>query len=72
MDVAALEDLLLRVARLAEDLPEMLMLRLEPVIVGPPSPWHGGRALVVAGGRGLVGPPTARVEPGPRRMRSLD
>jgi acyl-CoA synthetase (NDP forming) len=72
VDVAALEDLLLRVARLADDLPEVLLLRLEPVIVGPPSPWHGGRSLVVAGGRGLVGPPTARVEPGPRRMRSLD
>ena len=35
-----------------------------------PSPWHGGRSLVVAGGTCTVGPPTARVEPGPRRMRS--
>jgi acyl-CoA synthetase (NDP forming) len=70
VDVGALEDLLLRVARLAEDRPEVLQLRLEPVIVGPPSPWHGGRSLVVAGGRGFVGPPTARVDPGPRRMRS--
>jgi acyl-CoA synthetase (NDP forming) len=70
VDVAALEDLLLRVARLAEDLPEVLRLTLQPVIVGPPDPWHGGRSLVVAGGTALVGPPTARVEPGPRRMRS--
>ena len=38
VDVAALEDLLLRVARLADDLPEVLRLRLEPVIVGPPQP----------------------------------
>jgi hypothetical protein len=43
---------------------------MEPVIVGPRDPWHGGRSLVVAGGNGLVGPPTARVDPGPRRMRS--
>ena len=70
VDLAALEDLLLRVARLAENLPEVLRLRLEPVIVGPANPWHGGRSLVVAGGTGRVGPPTARVEPGPRRMRS--
>jgi acyl-CoA synthetase (NDP forming)/RimJ/RimL family protein N-acetyltransferase len=71
-DVAALEDLLLRVARLADDLPEVLALSLEPVLVGPPHPWHGGRSLVVAGGAATVGPPTARVDPGPRRMRSTD
>ncbi|WP_346619090.1 bifunctional GNAT family N-acetyltransferase/acetate--CoA ligase family protein [Blastococcus montanus] len=70
VDLAALEDLLLRVARLADDLPEVLRLTLEPVIVGPANPWHGGRSLVVAGGAALVGPPTARVDPGPRRMRS--
>jgi acyl-CoA synthetase (NDP forming)/RimJ/RimL family protein N-acetyltransferase len=70
VDVAALENLLLRVARLADDLPEVLRLRLEPVIVGPAHPWHGGRSLVVAGGTCTVGPPTARVDPGPRRMRS--
>ena len=45
-------------------------LGLEPVIVGPREPWHGGRSLVAAGGTALVGPPTARVDPGPRRMRS--
>jgi acyl-CoA synthetase (NDP forming)/GNAT superfamily N-acetyltransferase len=70
VDVAALENLLLRVARLADDLPEVLRLRLEPVIVGPPNPWHGGQSLVVAGGTCTIGPPTARVAPGPRRMRS--
>ncbi|WP_040339753.1 bifunctional GNAT family N-acetyltransferase/acetate--CoA ligase family protein [Candidatus Blastococcus massiliensis] len=70
VDTAALEDLLLRVARLADDLPEVLRLTLEPVIVGPANPWHGGRSLVVAGGTASIGPPTARVEPGPRRMRS--
>jgi acyl-CoA synthetase (NDP forming) len=71
VDVAALEELLLRVARLADDLPEVLHLALYPVIVGPPKPWHGGRSLVVAGGTIRVGPPTARVDAGPRRMRSL-
>ncbi|RBY88011.1 GNAT family N-acetyltransferase [Blastococcus sp. TBT05-19] len=70
VDTGALEELLLRVARLADDLPEVLRLTLEPVIVGPPNPWHGGRSLVVAGGTARVGPPTARVDPGPRRMRS--
>jgi acyl-CoA synthetase (NDP forming)/GNAT superfamily N-acetyltransferase len=70
VDLAALEDLLLRVARLADDLPEVLRLRLEPVIVGPADPWHGGRSLVVAGGTCTIGPPTARVDPGPRRMRT--
>jgi acyl-CoA synthetase (NDP forming) len=70
VDVAALEDLLLRVARLADDLPEVLALSLDPVIVGPAKPWHGGRSLVVAGGTVRVGPPTARVAPGPRRMPS--
>jgi len=70
VDLEALEDLLLRVARLADDLPEVLRLTLEPVIVGPPHPWHGGRSLVVAGARGVVGPPSARVDPGARRMRS--
>lgn len=70
VDTASLEDLLLRVARLAEDLPEVLRLTLDPVIVGPANPWHGGRSLVIAGGTCVVGRPTARVDPGARRMRS--
>ncbi|SEO38956.1 GNAT family N-acetyltransferase [Trujillonella endophytica] len=70
VDVAALEDTLLRVARLADDLPEVLSLTLDPVIVGPAQPWHGGRSLVIAGATASVGRPTARVDPGPRKMRS--
>jgi acyl-CoA synthetase (NDP forming)/RimJ/RimL family protein N-acetyltransferase len=70
VDVAAVEDLLLRVARLADDLPEVLSLTLDPVIVGPADPWHGGRSLVIAGAMARVGQPTARVDPGPRKMRS--
>ena len=71
VDVAAIEELLLRVARLADDLPEVLGLTLEPVIVGPPNPWHGGRSLVVAGVWVRCGPPTGRLAPGPRQMRPL-
>jgi acyl-CoA synthetase (NDP forming) len=41
VEVAALQDLLLRVARLAEDVPEMAEMDLNPVIVGP------GRAVSV-------------------------
>jgi acyl-CoA synthetase (NDP forming) len=70
VDVAAVEELLLRIARLADDLPEVLALSLEPVIVYPATPWHGGRSLVVAGAAVRVGPPTARLDPGPRRLRS--
>ncbi|CAN5285524.1 bifunctional GNAT family N-acetyltransferase/acetate--CoA ligase family protein [soil metagenome] len=61
VDVRALEELVLRVARLADDLPEVLGLDLEPVIVAE----HG---LSVAGARARVGQPTARVAPGPRRL----
>jgi acyl-CoA synthetase (NDP forming) len=68
VDTAALEELLLRVARLGDDLPEVLSLTLEPAIVGPADPWHGGRSLVVAGATVRIGPPTARIDTGPRRM----
>jgi acyl-CoA synthetase (NDP forming)/GNAT superfamily N-acetyltransferase len=68
VDTDALEDMLLRVARLGDDLPEVLALSLEPVIVGPRDAWHGGRSLVVAGAAVRVGPPAARVDTGPRRM----
>ncbi|HYT10515.1 MAG TPA: acetate--CoA ligase family protein, partial [Mycobacteriales bacterium] len=59
---AALEDLLLRVSRLAEDLPEVLGLELNPVLVA-----RDGLAVLSA--RVTVGPPTARADPGPRRLR---
>jgi acyl-CoA synthetase (NDP forming)/RimJ/RimL family protein N-acetyltransferase len=68
VDTNALEELLLRVAQLGDDLPEVLSLTLEPVIVGPADAWHGGKSLVVAGAAVRVGPPTARIDPGPRRM----
>jgi acyl-CoA synthetase (NDP forming)/GNAT superfamily N-acetyltransferase len=62
VDVGALADLLLRVSRLAEDLPEVLGLELNPVLVAR-------RGLAVLSARVTVGPPTARADPGPRRLR---
>jgi acyl-CoA synthetase (NDP forming)/GNAT superfamily N-acetyltransferase len=61
VDTAALTDLLLRVSRLAEDLPEVLALELNPILVGR-------AGLDVLAGRVTVGSPTARADPGPRRL----
>ena len=46
VDVAALEDLLARLARLADDVPEVAALELNPVIAAP-----GGAAVLAATGR---------------------
>jgi acyl-CoA synthetase (NDP forming) len=62
VDVAALEDLLLRVSRLAEDVPEVLAMHLEPVLVA-------ASGLEVLSAAIRVGPVTGRVDPGPRRLR---
>ena len=62
VDVAALEQLLLRVARLADDLPEVAELELNPVIVAP-------CGTSVLGATARVAVPAARLDTGPRRMR---
>jgi acyl-CoA synthetase (NDP forming)/GNAT superfamily N-acetyltransferase len=62
VDTAALTDLLLRVSRLAEDLPEVLRLEFNPVLVAR-------TGLDILSARITVGPPTARADPGPRRLR---
>ncbi|MFL6127873.1 MAG: GNAT family N-acetyltransferase [Mycobacteriales bacterium] len=62
VDTSALTDLLLRVSRLAEDLPEVLALELNPVLVA-----RTGLDILTA--RVTVGTPTARADPGPRRLR---
>src|SRR5262249_43749102 len=62
VNTAALQDLLLRVARLADDLPEVLAAELSPVLASP----AGG---AVRSARVRVGPPTSRVAAGPRRLR---
>ena len=61
-DVAALEDLLLRVGRLAEDLPEICSLRLDPVLVGA----RGVHCLAAQIG---VRAAVERPDTGPRRLR---
>ena len=61
MDVAALEDLLLRVSRLADDLPELARLELNPVLATP-------SGVAVLSGCARLAPPVARRDPGVRRL----
>jgi len=60
-DTAALQDLLLRVARLAEELPDLAELLLDPVLVG-----RHGVTVLHAGARLL--PAEVDPERGPRRL----
>ena len=57
-----LEELVLRIGKLAEDLPEVRSLVLEPVLASP-----GGVAVI--GARVVLGPPPHRQDSGPRRLR---
>ncbi len=52
VDTAALEDLLLRASWLADDLPEVARLDLEPVLAGPHGAVVGGARLRLAGPHG--------------------
>ncbi len=61
VDVAALELLLMRVARLADDLPEVASLTLNPVIVSKSS-------LTVLSAEVVVGRGLPRVDAGPRKL----
>jgi acyl-CoA synthetase (NDP forming) len=61
VDVGALEDLLARLARLADDVPEVSALELNPVIAAP-----GGAAVLAATGR--LARPAARAERGARAL----
>ncbi|MEV4314626.1 GNAT family N-acetyltransferase [Actinocrispum sp. NPDC049592] len=63
-DLVALEDLVLRVAALAEDIPEVRSLELDPVVAS-----DKGANVVYA--RVLIGPPPSRHDTGPRRLRKL-
>jgi acyl-CoA synthetase (NDP forming)/RimJ/RimL family protein N-acetyltransferase len=60
----ALADLVLRVAALAEDVPQVRWLALEPILAGP----AGAQAV---GARVKVGAPPSQQDSGPRRLRSL-
>ncbi|MBA2446040.1 MAG: GNAT family N-acetyltransferase [Nocardioidaceae bacterium] len=62
VNVAALEQLLLRVARLADDLPEVAELELNPVIASA-----SGLSVLSASAR--VASPAVRLDAGPRRLR---
>jgi acyl-CoA synthetase (NDP forming) len=61
VDKAALEDLLLRLGLLADDLPELAELRLEPVVVAP-------SGLAVLGATAVLRRPEARTERDARRL----
>jgi acyl-CoA synthetase (NDP forming) len=62
VDLGAAEDLVARVGRLAEDLPELLALTLDPVLVA-------GSGLTVLAATARIGQATARADAGPRRLR---
>lgn len=65
VDVAALEDLLLRAARLADDLPEVARLELNPVVA------HASGAAVLDASLRLARPLGRRPILEPRRLSSL-
>ncbi|CCH29063.1 GNAT family N-acetyltransferase [Actinosynnema sp. NPDC047251] len=62
-DLPALEDLVLRLAALAEDLPEVRELALEPVLAS-------AAGAYVSNARVTLGPPPSKHDSGPRRLRS--
>ena len=64
VDLEALADLVIRVAALAEDLPRVRWLALEPILAST-----DGAQVVRA--RVKVGPPPSQQDSGPRRLRSL-
>ena len=61
-DLAAMEELVRRVGKLAEDLPEVRALTLEPVLAA-------ATGVSVVGARVVLGQPPRRDDTGPRRMR---
>jgi acyl-CoA synthetase (NDP forming)/GNAT superfamily N-acetyltransferase len=63
VDLSALEDLVLRLAALAEDLPEVRALVLEPVLAS-------AAGAFVSSARITLGAPPSRHDTGPRRLRS--
>lgn len=63
-DLSALQDLVLRVAALAEDHPEVRSLSLDPVLASP-------EGAFVTNARIVLGPPPSRPDSGPRRLRQI-
>jgi acyl-CoA synthetase (NDP forming)/RimJ/RimL family protein N-acetyltransferase len=64
-DLAALQDLVLRAATLAEDNPEVRSLSLDPILASPDGAF-------VANARLVLGPPPSRPDTGPRRLRAIN
>jgi acyl-CoA synthetase (NDP forming)/RimJ/RimL family protein N-acetyltransferase len=64
-DLGALADLVLRVAALAEDVPQVRWLALEPILAGP-------AGVQAVGARVKVGGSLSRHDSGPRQLRSLE
>ena len=62
LDTGGLEDLLLRLSRLAEDVPELVGLALDPVVVSE----HGIHVLAA---EGTLGAAQRDLDAGPRRLR---
>jgi acyl-CoA synthetase (NDP forming) len=62
-DVAAVEEILLRLSVLADDCPEVAALELNPVVVG-----GLGQGCVIVDANIRIAPPAARADFGPRRM----
>ncbi|PXY24968.1 bifunctional acetate--CoA ligase family protein/GNAT family N-acetyltransferase [Prauserella endophytica] len=63
-DLAALQDMVLRVAALAEDNPEVRSLSLDPILASPDGAF-------VTNARMVLGPPPSRPDSGPRRLRPI-
>jgi acyl-CoA synthetase (NDP forming)/GNAT superfamily N-acetyltransferase len=63
VDTGALEDLLLRASRLADDLPEVARLDLEPVLAGPAGAVVRGARLRLAGPHGRHAEEARRLGP---------
>ncbi|MDT8914244.1 GNAT family N-acetyltransferase [Amycolatopsis sp. PS_44_ISF1] len=63
-DLAALQDMVQRVAALAEDNPEVRSLALDPILASPDGAF-------VANARMVLGPPPTRPDTGPRRLRHI-
>jgi acyl-CoA synthetase (NDP forming)/ribosomal protein S18 acetylase RimI-like enzyme len=63
-DLAALQDMILRVAALAEDNPEVRSLSLDPVLAS-------SEGAFVANARIVLGAPPSRPDSGPRRLRPI-
>jgi acyl-CoA synthetase (NDP forming) len=61
VDAVALEDLLVRVGLLADELPELHSLELNPVLVAP-------KGLTVLHAAVRLAPPAPRYDTGPRRL----